>query len=176
MDWSSPAPFARQGRHRPTRVSALVESLEPRALMADGITALPAFPIVAAPGVALTNVPVASFGVTSSSAPAGSSWRAQIDWGDGTTSDKKVAPVQNADGSFSFLGTHTYAKAGTFTITVKVAIPSSGNPNNNTVTTHAYVVQPSPLTLTGRSITATTRLPDMIGTTNSARLAASQAI
>lgn len=42
-----------------------------------------------------------------------------INWGDGTITDGKV--VQNADGSFSVVGTHTYAQPGSYQIKVTLA-------------------------------------------------------
>lgn len=146
-------------RRKAIPACAMVESLESRTLMADGITPLSGFPALAAPGVKLDKIAVASFRVTDSSAPAGSSWRAQIDWGDGLPSDKQVVPVANPDGSFSILGSHAYEKPGQYTVTVQIAVPRSGTPDHNTVTTRVFVVQPSPLTASGRSFAATTRKP-----------------
>ena len=98
--WRSPV------RRRRSPVGQWLEVLEGRVLLAGGITPAPGSPINGSPGVALTNVVVATFTIADSSGSPGSKWLAKIDWGDNTGPDKKVAPAQQSDGSFAFLGTH----------------------------------------------------------------------
>src|SRR6185437_16664982 len=122
---------------RPTRLRravCLIEALEERVLLADGIAAQGAPEIDGAPGAPLNNVTVATYTVTDSTGSPGTKWRAKIDWGDGGL-DKTVSPTALPGGSFAFEGSHTYAAAGHFTITVNIAVPGSHAPNDNTVTT-----------------------------------------
>src|SRR4051794_18675965 len=116
MEWSLYPAVDRRERRREIPACAIVESLEPRALLADGITPLSGFPAVAVPGARIDSLTIASFRVTDPSAPAGSSWRAQVDWGDGLPADKQVVPVANPDGSFQILGSHTYGTPGEYTV------------------------------------------------------------
>src|SRR5262249_39740533 len=101
-----------------------IEVLETRALLADGISPTPGPPLSGRPGVPLTNVTVASFTITDPSGSPGTKWNAQIKWGDGQA-DKRVPATPGPNGTFQFLGTHTYAAAGTYTITVMIAVPGS---------------------------------------------------
>jgi hypothetical protein len=130
-------------RERGRRSCALsrigVEVLEGRILLADGITASGGPPITGAPGVALTNVVVATYTVTDPSGNPGTQWRAKVTWGDNSAPDKNVSPTALPDGSYEFLDSHTYAAAGTYTVTVNIAVPGSHKPNDNTVTTTATI-------------------------------------
>jgi len=68
-------------------------------------------------GQPLNNVTVASFTDTDT-VTAADDFSATIDWGDGTTT---AGTVTGSNGSFSVLGTHTYAAPGTDTVTVVLA-------------------------------------------------------
>src|SRR5437867_3012345 len=109
-------------RRRRSPVGRRLEVLEGRVLLAGGITPAPGSPLNGSPGVALTNVVVATFTIADSTGSPGTKWLAKVDWGDSTSPDKKVAPTAQADGSFAFLGNHTYAAAGNYTITVDIAV------------------------------------------------------
>ncbi len=63
-----------------------------------------------------TSVQVATFTDLNTSAPA-TDFKASIDWGDGTSGS---GVVDGGDGAFEVLGSHKYAKAGTYDITVYV--------------------------------------------------------
>src|SRR5690348_8723856 len=95
-------------RRRRSPVGRGIEVLEGRVLLAGGITPAPGSPISGSPGVALTKVVVAKFTIADATGSPGTKWLARLDWGDSTSPDKKVAPTALADGSFEFLGTHTY--------------------------------------------------------------------
>ncbi len=69
----------------------------------------------------------------------GTKWDAKITWGDGTAPEDKVPATALPNGTFEFLGNHTYGQSGTFTITVMIAVPGSHLPNDNTVTTSAVI-------------------------------------
>jgi hypothetical protein len=112
----------------------MIEVLEARALLADGITPAAGAPLNGTAGVALTNVVVATFTVTDPSVN-GSTFRARVNWGDNPGSfDKNVPATPLGNGSFEFLDSHTYAQAGTYTITVNIAVPGSypGGPSSGT--------------------------------------------
>ena len=110
----------------------MVEGLEARALLADGITPAPCADINAVAGVPITNAIFATYTVSDPSGAPGTQWRAQINFGDGQTT-KQVPPIQ--DGSvFDIDATHTYSAPGTYTVTVMIAVPGSSTPNDNTVT------------------------------------------
>ncbi len=66
------------------------------------------------PNQPLTNVTVATFTDTNTVNGAGD-FTANIDWGDGTTT---AGTVSGSNGSFSILGSHTYAASGDNTVTV----------------------------------------------------------
>jgi hypothetical protein len=70
---------------------------------------------------------VASFTDSDANATAGE-YSATVDWGDGSPLDTTATITQNADGSFSVNGTHTYAEEGTYT--VKVTITDTDNASN----------------------------------------------
>src|SRR5579864_1154403 len=115
-----------------------IEQLESRTLLADGILPMPGAPLMGRPGVPLTNVTVATFTITDPSGAPGTKWDAQIMWGDGQNS-KLIPATPGPNGTFRFLGTHTYVAAGNFTITVMIAVPGSHLPNDNVVMTHAVI-------------------------------------
>ena len=130
-------------RSRSGRVHAhrtwIVEPLENRILLADGINPLGGANINGMPGIAITGDVVATYTIADSSGDPGSKWRAKVDWGDGSVSDKNVSPTSPVDGVYSFADSHTYASAGNFTVTVQIAVPGSGTPNDNTVTFSAII-------------------------------------
>jgi hypothetical protein len=66
-------------------------------------------------GVPLTNVPVATF--TDNSGVPLSSYTANIDWGDGTTSAGTVEAGSSSN-TFVILGSHTYLEEGDYTLSV----------------------------------------------------------
>lgn len=136
MGWTR-SQQAYRTRSRARAFPPAVESLEPRELLADGITPSGGSPITAAPGVAIANAVFASYVVSDSSGQPGTQFRAKISFGDGQV-DKKVVPVQSGSG-FQFVDTHTYQTAGTFTVTVMIAVPGSHRPNDNVVTTPVVV-------------------------------------
>jgi FG-GAP-like repeat len=67
-----------------------------------------------APNQPLTNVTVATFTDTNTGNVAGD-FTANIDWGDGTVT---TGTVSGSNGTFSILGSHTYAASGDNTVTV----------------------------------------------------------
>src|SRR5262249_19932756 len=69
------------------------------------------------PGVAINNIQVATFTDTFAGQVA-SDLDATINWGDGTTS---AGTVSGGSGSFTVLGSHTYATGGSYTFNVSVA-------------------------------------------------------
>ena len=71
---------------------------------------------------ALVNVTVATFTDTATAAPA-NDFSAAIDWGDGTTG---VGTVSGSNGTFSVIGTHTYAAPGTERLTVVLTDDAPG--------------------------------------------------
>jgi hypothetical protein len=72
--------------------------------------------VTGSPGVALSNVTVATFTDSNTATPAGE-FTAMIDWGDGTTS---TGTVSGSGGSFSVTDSHTYAQNGQDVITVSI--------------------------------------------------------
>lgn len=151
----------RRRRHKRDTVPRICEVLEPRVLLADGITAKPGAQINGSPGVPITNAVVATFSITDSSGQPGSKWNAQIIWGDGQ-SDKRVPSTPGPGGTFQFIGSHTYDTANTYTITVMIAVPGSHMPNNNTVTLKAVIKNSATL----QSIAVTPANPTIaLGTT-----------
>jgi hypothetical protein len=80
-----------------------------------GIT-VDVLPLDGVEGVPLVNVAVAHFIQGSGSLAAGA-FRAEIDWGDGTTS---AGQVVQAGAAYSVLGSHTYGDEGVFQVTVRV--------------------------------------------------------
>src|SRR5262249_29374885 len=128
-----------RGRSRQALTRRVIEVLEERVLLADGIDPKAGPVMNGTVGIALTNQVVATYTITDSSGSPGTKWRAQINWGDNSANDKRVVPTGLPDASFQFLGTHTYTTAGTYTVTVMIAVPGSRKPNNNTVTTSAII-------------------------------------
>ncbi len=82
-------------------------------MTATGVT------LTATEGTLLASVVVATFTTTDPGPPPASSYTATIDWGDGsaTTVGTITGPVT---GTYSVVGSHTYADEGTFTLTVHV--------------------------------------------------------
>ena len=119
----------------------MVEVLEVRALLASGLTVSPVAAINATTGVALTNIPLATFVVTDPTTPPGDQRLAMILWGDGA-STKQAVPVAQADGSFEILGTHTYTAAGPYTISVTVATPGDTT-NRTSISDQVTVADPA---------------------------------
>ncbi len=121
----------------------MIEVLETRQLLADGITPAAGPPITAAPGVPITNAVFASFTVSDPTGAPGSKWRAEIQFGDGQI-EKLAVPVQ-VGSRYKFQATHTYATAGSYTATVMIAVPGSHKPYDNVVTTPVTVTStPTP--------------------------------
>ena len=168
MSWI-PGLYANRRRPRREALPGMIEILEARALLADGITASAGAALNAVAGVPITNAVFATFTVTDPTVSSGENWRALINFGDGHL-DGPVIPVQKGDG-FQFIDTHTYAKPGTYTVTIMIALPGSHQPNDNTVTMQVTVAgstgSPTPtptptstppprLTATGLRLTART--------------------
>jgi hypothetical protein len=128
------------GMRRPQRAALrlrAIEVLEPRALLADGITPSPGPPITATAGVPITNAVFATYTLTDASGEPGTQWRALIHFGDGQ-SDFLVIPIQTGD-VFEFEDTHTYQAPGVYNVTVMIAMPGSHNAFDNSVTTQVTV-------------------------------------
>src|SRR5947209_2196177 len=77
-------PRRSRDRRRRSPVGRGIEVLEDRLLLANGISPAHGVHLLGHPGVALTNVTVATFTITDSSGSPGSMWQAKVDWGDGT--------------------------------------------------------------------------------------------
>jgi hypothetical protein len=121
----------------------MIEVLEDRTLLADGISPVAGAPINAVVGVPITNAIFTTYTVSDPSGAPGTQWRAQINFGDGQPAAKMVVPIQ--DGSvFDIESTHTYTAPGNYTVTVMIAIPGSNTPNDNIVTTQVDVSSPPP--------------------------------
>jgi len=120
----------------------MVEFLETRALLADGITPAAGPPINAVVGVPITNAVFATYTISDSSGEPGTQWRAEIQFGDGQV-DKQLVPVPVGT-EFEFEDTHTYTAPGTYTVTVMIAVPGSREPRENVVTTQVTVTSPTP--------------------------------
>jgi hypothetical protein len=74
-------------------------------------------PVAAVAGQAFTNQTVASFTDSDPSAQPGD-FTANIDWGDGNTSNGTITAA--GPGTFDVTGSHTYATAGSYTIGIQV--------------------------------------------------------
>jgi hypothetical protein len=135
-DWHS---VRRRRKH--FSVPRTIETLETRALLADGITAAGAAPISAVAGVPIKSAVFATYTVTDPSMGPGTQWRALINFGDGQ-SDGPVIPVEKGS-DFEFVDAHTYVTPGTYTVTIMIALPGSHKPNDNTVMTQVTVASPS---------------------------------
>jgi hypothetical protein len=120
----------------------MVEVLEDRTLLADGITPTAGAPINAVVGVPITNAIFATYTVSDAAGAPGTQWRAQINFGDGQSA-KMLVPVQDG-GVFDIDSTHTYTAPGTYTVTVMIAGPGSNTPTDNTVATQVDVRSPPP--------------------------------
>jgi hypothetical protein len=129
--------WAGQRRRRIAVLPWVVEVLESRALLADGITPAAVVPIRASAGVPIANAVFATFTVTDPAATPGDGWRALINFGDGQV-DGPIIPVQKGE-EFELIDTHTYRTPGDYTVTVMIAVPGSMKPNDNTVTTQVIV-------------------------------------
>jgi hypothetical protein len=139
MEWiPGPLESRRRRRSHGSRPRA-AEILEPRMLLADGISPMGGGVLTGTPGVALTNVVIASFTITDPSGAPGTKWNAEVVWGDNGAKLKRVAATPGPNGTFQFVATHTYAMAGNYTITVMIAVPGSHKPNDNVVTTKAMI-------------------------------------
>jgi hypothetical protein len=124
-------------RRRPAYRLGALEMLEPRALLADGISPAPVPPLRAVAGIPLSDAVFATYTVTDTTTGPGDQWRALINFGDGQA-DGPLIPVAQG-GGFAFVDTHTYKSPGTYTVTVLIAVPGSHRPNDNTVTTTVAV-------------------------------------
>ena len=95
------------------------------------------------PGVLISNVVVATFADIYTANVAGD-FSATIDWGDGTTS---AGTVSGGGGTFSVLGSHTYATAGRDTVSVTLNDDPPGTATATAVST-AYIGFAGELVLT----------------------------
>jgi hypothetical protein len=120
----------------------MIETLEDRTLLADGITPVAGSNIDAMVGVPITNAILATYTVSDSSGAPGTQWRAHIDFGDGQQ-DTQVVPIQDG-AQFDIQASHTYSAPGKYTVTVLIAVPQSKTPNDNTVTLQVNVTTPTP--------------------------------
>jgi hypothetical protein len=85
-------------------------------------------------GTSLYDVPVATFtNANVGNAEDFTNYAATIDWGDGSVLDTGV--VTGANGSYTVLGTHTYADAGTYTVNVTLAEDSAATATVSTTAT-----------------------------------------
>jgi hypothetical protein len=139
-----------------------IEVLEPRALLADGISAAPGLPIHAVVDVPVSNAVFATYTVTDPSSGPGDQWRGLINFGDGQV-DGPLIPIEKGAG-FEFIDTHTYKLPGTYTVTVMIAVPGSHMPNDNTVTT-TVTVAASPGSPTPTPTPTPTAPPPALGAT-----------
>src|SRR5947207_553901 len=117
MSWI-PGLYGSRQRQQSRCLPEMVEVLEVRALLADGISPAPGPPINAVAGVPITNAVFATYTVSDPSGAPGTQWRAKITFGDGQV-DKMVVPVQAGNG-FQFQDTHTYQAPGTYSATVMI--------------------------------------------------------
>lgn len=105
MGWI-PGPYRGRRRRKIGSLPAMIEALETRALLADGITALGAPPIHAVVGVPINNALFATYTVTDPAGEPGTQWRGLINFGDGQK-DGPVIPIEKG-AEFEFEDTHTY--------------------------------------------------------------------
>src|SRR5262249_34251780 len=136
------------------------------ATVADAPLTATGIPLIAATGVPLANVAVATL---TDADPNGtvSDYTATINWGDGTTSVGTV--TAGANGTFSVFGSHTYSSQGTFMANVSITdvnpagdVPSSMASATSIVsvaqavtTTTTLTVSPSGTTVSGQPVTLT---------------------
>lgn len=119
----------------------LIETIVDKAIVSP-------FPKNSAGGVTIHEVPGKAFaavvGTFSFPAP-NTSWIAQINWGDGSTS-KGVVTATGVSGidviNFKVTGGHTYALAGKYAITVSIGRPLSALPFAITIDSTAIVAAP----------------------------------
>jgi hypothetical protein len=138
MMWTSASD--RKRRHRTLASPRLIECLEERALLADGITPAPGAAIQSTLGVPISNAVFATYTVSDPTGAPGTKWLAEIQFGDGQI-DKHVVPVQVGD-QFQIEDSHTYQAPGTYTATIMIAVPGSHHPNDDVVTTKVTVSSP----------------------------------
>jgi len=147
--------------HRPGRPSArprrpAVEGLEARPLLA-GFAAHAGPPVQASPGA------VAYFRATFDD-PGPGPYRAEIDWGDGTTSAGAIGAIDyipGVTGDPNFVSArHAYAAFGTYTITLTIADPGGRTAEvTDTATVAGLVATPSAVRgVAGAGLAATTPL------------------
>ena len=118
----------------------MLEPLESRRLLSDGIQAAPGPSLSGIAGQQF-NAVVASYVVTDPSGEPGEKWAAHVFWGDGLE-DRRLSPFAGPS-DFEFIATHTYANPGDYTISVQIAVPGSHIPDNNTQMLTASI-QPAP--------------------------------
>jgi hypothetical protein len=106
-----------------------------------------AAPVKATAGQAFTSIVA-----TITGGPAGATYTATIDWGNGTTSDGSVTADPN--GGFDVIGTNTYSQAGSFPITVTVK-DSTGTVVGTALGKATVTAAASNLHATGVVLTAT---------------------
>lgn len=87
-----------------------------------------------------------------------SEYVAAVDWGDGSSPSQDVTLVQNADGTFSVEGTHTYAEEAGYSPIV--TITDVDNPFNTATVVDAATVGDAALQATGGNIATTNPLTD----------------
>lgn len=115
---------------------------------ADPVTATPVN-VTATTGVPATNVLVATF-KDPNGAGALANYAAVIDWGDGTPTSAGTITYNATTQTFSVVGTHTFAAAGTYNMIVKISRVGSLDATVNPVAT---VADPSSITsVTGATI------------------------
>jgi uncharacterized repeat protein (TIGR01451 family) len=121
------------------------------AVIADVAVMAMGVPVTAGEGTAFSNQVVATF-----TDPAGvgqetlSDYSTMIDWGDGITSPGTVT-LDQASGTFSILGSHTYTEEGSFTVHVTISHDTAPSVS---VTTTATVSDVSVTGIGGFSFTA----------------------
>jgi hypothetical protein len=122
----------------------------------DNLTAAGGNTISGSPGVALSNVTLATFTDTNTQNVAGD-FVATVDWGDGTTT---TGTISGSAGSFTVTDSHTYAQNGQDTITVGIGEDFSngqGTANATAVTTANIGLAPG--TGLNTSVTEGTAIP-----------------
>jgi hypothetical protein len=141
MKWFS-GRYGECTRQRRAIIPRVLEVLEIRTLLADGIAPSPGPAITATAGVPIIGADFASYEISDPSGEPGTQWRAIINFGDGHD-DFLIIPVQEGN-EFEFVDSHTYAAPGTYKVTVNIAVPGSMMPDDNTVTTQVTVVPGTP--------------------------------
>jgi len=131
-----------RGRQTVEFLPRIIDVLETRALLANGITATAGPPIIVAVGTPIANAVFATYTVTDPSGAPGTQWRALINFGDGQI-DGPIFPIEKGE-NFEFVDDHMYKAPGVYTVTVMIAVPESHQPNDNTVTTRVTVTSSTP--------------------------------